>query len=94
MRRPSVPFFLEPASVGQQDWSKRAIWLGCARKYVSLLNGQTSMPITSLRYFIGLVEEVGHTQTPETYWQHVRSKADQLERHWLERHACPAVPMR
>jgi hypothetical protein len=73
---------------------QRAIWLGCARKYVSLLNGQTSMPITSLRYFIGLVEEVGRTETPDTYWQHVRSKADQLERQWLERHACPDVPMR
>jgi hypothetical protein len=66
---------------------QRAIWLGCARKYVSLLNGQTSMPITSLRYFIGLIEEVGQTETPETYWQHVRSKAEQLEGQWLERHA-------
>ena len=68
---------------------QRAIWLGCARKYVSLLNGQTSMPITSLRYFIGLVEEVGQTNTPETYRQHVRSKASQLERQWLERPGSP-----
>jgi hypothetical protein len=73
---------------------QRAIWLGCARKYVSLLNGQTSMPITCLRYFIGLVDEVGQTETPETYWQHVRSKADQLERQWLERHARLGVPRR
>ena len=72
---------------------ERAIWLGCARKYGSMLNGQTSMPITSLRYFMGLVEEVGQTQTPETYWQHVRSKADQLERQWLERHG-PGAPLR
>jgi hypothetical protein len=72
---------------------QRAIWLGCARKYVSMLNGQTSMPITSLRYFIGLVEEVGQTETPETYWQHVRSKADQLERQWLERHGHPGDPL-
>ena len=72
---------------------QRAIWLGCARKYGSMLNGQTSMPITSLRYFMGLVEEVGQTQTPETYWQHVRSKADQLERQWLERHG-PGAPLR
>lgn len=70
---------------------QRAIWLGCARKYVSLLNDQTSMPITSLRYFIGLVEEVGQKETPETYWQHVRSKADQLERQWLEWHDRPGV---
>lgn len=73
---------------------QRAIWLGCARKYVSLLNGQTSMPITSLRYFIGLVEEVSQTKTPENYWQHVRSKAGQLERQWLDRHGRPGVPAR
>ena len=59
-----------------------------------MLNGQTSMPITSLRYFSGLVDEVGQTQTPETYWQHVRSKADQLERQWLERHGRVRVPLR
>jgi hypothetical protein len=64
---------------------QRAIWLGCARKYVARLNGQSSAPITSLRYFIGVVEEVRQTQTPETYWEHVRSKAGQLEREWLER---------
>jgi hypothetical protein len=73
---------------------QRAIWLGCARKYVSMLNGQTSMPITSLRYFIGLVDEVGQTQTPETYWQHVRLRAAQFERQWLERHSRPGVPPR
>lgn len=61
-----------------------------------MLNGQTSMPITSLRYFIELVEEVGQTETPETYWQQVRSKANQLERQWLERHSrrCRTVKQR
>jgi hypothetical protein len=65
---------------------QRAIWLGCARKYVAMLNGQPPMPITSLRYFSGLVEEVRQTQVSDSYWQHVRSKADQLERQWLQRH--------
>jgi len=73
---------------------QRAIWLGCARKYVALLNGQSSAPITSLRYFTGVVEEVRRTQTPETYWEHVRSKAAQLEREWLERHRIPAAAQR
>ena len=61
-----------PARRAAGRWSRcnGAIWLGCARKYVSMLNGQRSMPITSLRYFIGLVEEVGQTGTPETYWRH------------------------
>src|SRR5262249_2381857 len=30
---------------------RRAIWLGCARKYAVMLNGQTRQPITSLAYF-------------------------------------------
>jgi hypothetical protein len=78
-----------------QEWERRrvpleqvqrAIWLGCARKYAAMLNGQTDMPVTSLRYFLGLVEEVGQTDTPAAYWQHVRSRADRLERQWLQRH--------
>jgi len=51
-------------------------------------------PITSLRYFIGLIEEVGQTNTPDSYWQHVRLKAEQLERQWLQRHGRDAVPLR
>jgi hypothetical protein len=73
---------------------QRAIWLGCARKYLSLLNGQTSMPITSLRYFIALVEEVGQAETPETYWQHVRRKVEQLESQWRQRQALSGAPLR
>ena len=73
---------------------QQAIWLGCARKYVAMLNGQSPMPITSLRYFLGLIEEVGQTPTPDSYWQHVRLKAEQLERRWLQRHGRDAVPLR
>ena len=65
---------------------QRAIWLGCARKYVAMLNGQPPMPITSLRYFLGLIEEVGQTNAPDAYWTYVRSKARQLERQWLQHH--------
>lgn len=62
---------------------ERAIWLGCARKYIALLNGQGTMPITSLRYFTGLVEEVISTTVADSYWLHVQRKAEQLERSWL-----------
>jgi hypothetical protein len=72
---------------------QRALWLGCARKYAAMLNGQSPMPITSLRYFIGLIEEVGQTNTPHSYWQHVRSKAEHFERQWLQRHGGYAVPL-
>jgi len=62
---------------------ERAIWLGCARKYVALLNGASPMLITSLHYFTGLVEEVIATTVAESYWIHVQRKTEQLERRWL-----------
>jgi|SRR5580704_7131200 hypothetical protein len=63
---------------------ERAVWLGCVRKYVALLNGQTLMLITSLRYFSLIVEEVVKTEVSDGYWTHVRHKAEQLERRWID----------
>jgi len=62
---------------------QRAIWLGCARKYIALLNGQIPMLITSLHYFTGLVDEVMATQVGDSYWLHVQRKTEQLERRWV-----------
>jgi hypothetical protein len=63
---------------------QRAIWLGCARKYVALLNGSERAPmlITSLSYFSALVEEVAETSVGEDYWKHMQNKVAQLERMW------------
>lgn len=63
---------------------QRAIWLGCARKYVALLNGSEKAPmfITSLSYFSALVEEVAASSVAEDYWKHLQSKVAQLERMW------------
>jgi hypothetical protein len=63
---------------------RRAIWLGCARKYVALLNGQRRLPITSLAYFATLIEEVTQPQIPKGYWEHVRRRMEDLERNWLQ----------
>ena len=57
--------------------------LGCARKYVALLNGHTPMLIASLHYFTGLVDEVIATQVADGYWLHVQRKAEELERRWI-----------
>ena len=51
----ALSFYRSEASVEQVCW---AIWLGCARKYVAMLNGQTRQPIASLAYFAALIEEV------------------------------------
>lgn len=63
---------------------RRAIWLGCARKYVALLNGQSQQPITSLAYFASLIEEVSQPQIPISYWDHVRRRMEELEKRWLK----------
>jgi hypothetical protein len=63
---------------------RRAIWLGCARKYVALLNGQSRLPITSLAYFTSLIEEVSQPQIPVSYWDHVRRRMEEMEKRWLQ----------
>jgi hypothetical protein len=63
---------------------RRAIWLGCARKYVAMLNAQTRLPVTSLAYFASLVEEVAQPDIPASYWEHVRRRAEEMETRWLQ----------
>ena len=52
----------------------RAILLGCARKYVSMLNAGSRTPIASLQYFADIVEEVERSAIPESYWEPLRVK--------------------
>ena len=63
----------------------RAIWLGCARKYATMLANQTaSTPIASLNYFAAVIDEVvGQSTTSETYWSYIRRQAMTLERQWV-----------
>ena len=63
---------------------RRAIWLGCARKYIAMLNGQPPAPIASLGYFIALLDEVSRAPVTNTYWEHVRQKMETLERQWQQ----------
>jgi len=63
---------------------RRAIWLGCARKYVAMLNGQSRLPITSLAYFASLIKEVSQPQIPASYWDHVRRRMEEMEKRWLQ----------
>lgn len=62
----------------------RAILLGCARKYVTMLNAGTRTPITSLQYFADIVEEVNESAIPESYWEPLRSKMARMEQQWEE----------
>lgn len=65
----------------------RAILLGVARKYVSMLNAGTRTPITSLEYFADVVEEVRESAIPDSYWEPLRTKVTRMEQQWLRAHA-------
>lgn len=64
----------------------RAILLGCARKYVSMLNAASRTPITSLEYFAHVVDEVRESAIPESYWEPLRTKVTRMEQQWLQAH--------
>jgi hypothetical protein len=68
----------------------RSILLGCARKYVSMLNAKVRTPITSLQYFSDIVEEVRESAIPESYWEPLRAKVTRMEQQWQQ--AIPARP--
>lgn len=68
----------------------RAILLGCARKYVAMINAGVRTPITSLQYFSDIVEEVNESTIPESYWEPLRSKVARMEQQWQQAH--PARP--
>lgn len=67
----------------------QAILLGCARKYVSMINAGVRTPITSLQYFADIVEEVFRSEIPESYWEPLRAKVARMEPQWQKQH--PAI---
>lgn len=67
---------------------ERAIWLGCARKYTTLLSHPAAAPapIASLSYFAAVINEVvAEATTSDTYWSYIRRKALAMEREWTDR---------
>jgi hypothetical protein len=66
------------------DQLRRAIWLGCARKYMAMLNGQTRVPISSLAYFATLIDEVSQPEVAASYWEYVRGRMEEWEKRWLQ----------
>jgi len=56
---------------------ERAMLLGFARKHSSNLNSKTDGKITSLRYFLPLLDEVKQTKVSDDYWRYLRHRLDQ-----------------
>ena len=63
------------------DDAEHAILLGSLRKYVSLINNGRGTPITSLRYFAALFDEV-RQDIPPGYWVHVARRVKDAEGQW------------
>jgi len=59
---------------------EHAILLGALRKYVALINNGRGTPITSLRYFVALFDEV--KDISPGYWEHVARRVRDAERQW------------
>lgn len=60
---------------------EHAILLGSLRKYVALINNGRGTPITSLRYFAALFDEVKQG-IPPSYWGYVERRVRDAERQW------------
>ena len=65
----------------------RAILLGCSRKYVSWRNNNAIHgPITTLRYFEPLLDEIEKQNVDADYWEFLRSRIGRHEKLWIEKH--------
>lgn len=75
------------------DQIQRAILIGCARKYVALFNHSGGLPVTSLQYFAGLLQEVAGMEINLSYWRYLAARVRKMENQWRA-HAnfAPAAP--
>jgi len=66
---------------------RQAILLGCARKYVAWRNNPAVQgPISTLRYFTPILEEIAKQKLDPDYWQFLRSRIQRHEKLWIEKH--------
>ena len=63
---------------------EHAVLLGCARKYVTLINRQRGELIASFSYFANVIEEVRELKMPAEYWRHLQMRVARLEEQWTQ----------
>jgi hypothetical protein len=69
------------------DRIRQAILLGCARKYVAWRNNPAVQgPISSLRYFAPIIEEINQQKLDPDYWEFLRARIPRHEKLWIEKH--------
>lgn len=69
---------------------EHGVLLGCARKYVALINHQSRDSIVSFGYFQNVIEEVRELKMPPEYWRHLQMRVDRLEQQWAQMKAMAA----
>lgn len=66
---------------------QKAILLGCSRKYVSWRNNQAIHgPITTLRYFEPLLDEIEKQNIDSDYWEFLQHRIRRYEKLWIEKY--------
>ena len=63
---------------------EHAVRLGCARKYVALINRQSCDLIVSFSYFQNVIEEARELKMSAAYWQHLQMRVDRLAQQWTQ----------
>ena len=61
------------------DHVEHGVLLGCARRYVSLLNGTAVGLVSGLRYFAPAIEEARSLRISEDYWRHLAYRVAKFE---------------
>jgi hypothetical protein len=69
------------------DDVEHAVLLGCARKYVTLINRQRCDSIMTFSYFENVIEEVRALKMPAEYWGHLQVRLARLEQQWIQMRA-------
>jgi hypothetical protein len=66
---------------------RQAILLGCARKYVAWRNSPAVQgPISSLRYFAPIIEEIAQQKIDSDYWEFLCARIPRHEKLWIAKH--------
>jgi hypothetical protein len=68
------------------DHIEHGVLLGCARRYVSLLNGTAVGLVLGLRYFAPAIEEARSLRISEDYWRHLAFRVAKFEQQWVGKH--------
>lgn len=71
----------------------QAILLGCGRKYVAWRNNQAHGPISSLRYFEPILDEIEQQKIDPDYWGFLRFRIQRHEKLWIESHQKETTPL-